>query len=194
MAEVVVRDLEHVFARTRHLALGVREALLDDRRRVRAAPLQPLAKRLQRRRVDEDVDVADLQRIGVRQGAHVVAHLRRALHVDVEDHRVALRQDLLDRRLQRAVVVAVHLRVFDEGVVADQLLEALLRLEVVVEAVLLLAARRARRAGDRVDEVGVLLQEHVDQRRLAAAGRRGHHEEKGLCLHVRVLYHILSCR
>ena len=99
-----------------------------------------------------------------RRRSNVVADLRRALDVDVEDHRVAFCEDFLDGGLEGAVVVVVDLRVLDERVFADQLLKALLRLKVVVKAVFFLAARRARRAGDRVDDVVVLLEEHVDER------------------------------
>ena len=181
--EVVVRHLEHVFARTGDLSLGVAHALLDDLLRVCSAPLEAAAKLLHVGREDEDVDVADLHRIVVRQRTDVLAHLRRALHVYVEYDRIALGKHLLDRRLERSVVVVVHLRVLDEGVLPDQLLEALLRLEVVVEPVLLVASRLARCAGDGVDDVAVLLQEHVYQSGLPAAGRSGENDEKRLGLH-----------
>ena len=41
MPEVVVRDLEHIFARTRDFALGVGKALLDHFRRIGAAAFEP---------------------------------------------------------------------------------------------------------------------------------------------------------
>ena len=155
--KVVVRDLEHVFAGAGHLALGVVHALLDHFARIGAAALEALAQILHGRRIDEYVDVADLERICVGKAADMLADLRRALHVYVEDHGVALCEHFDDRRLEGAVVVVVDLRVLQECAFADQRLEALLRQEVVVEAVLLLAARRARRAAYGVHYVVVLL-------------------------------------
>ena len=164
MAEIVVRHLEHVFVGAGNLPFGICETALDDVWRVCAAVDEAAAELLHVGREKEDIDVADLERIVVWERAHVVAHLRGTLHVNVEYHRVAFGEDFLDGGLEGSVVVVVDLRVFDEGVFAYQLFEALFRLKVVVKAVFLFAARSARRARDRVDDVVVLLEEHVDER------------------------------
>ena len=72
-------------------------------------------------------------------------------------------QHVHDRLAQRAVEVSVDLGVFEEGILRDQLAETRHREKVVIEAVLLLAARRARGAGDGILHVGVLLEQHVDK-------------------------------
>ena len=55
------------------------------------------------------------------------------------------------------------------------------------DSVLFLSARRTGGAGDGVADVRILLEDHVDERGLAAARRRGHHDEERFRFHVGVL-------
>ncbi len=85
--------------------------------------------------------------------------------------------------------------VFDEGVLLDEFLEALLGLEVIIKAVLLLAAGLAGRAGNGIDDVAVLLKEHVDQGGLSASRRRGEHDKQRFGFHTMgLMYLAVSAR
>ena len=80
------------------------EAALDLLGVVGAAPDQARAQRLERRRRDED-----LHRLG-----HRLAHLARALDLDLEHDRDARRHAALELRAQRPVAVAGVVGVLDE--------------------------------------------------------------------------------
>src|SRR5450631_666590 len=79
---------------------------------------------------------------------------------------------------QRSVQVAVVGRVLEEGALVDQLLEALTAHERVVDAVDLFWARPTRGAGDRVAKVSIELEQALDQRVLADAGRAGDDDQE----------------
>src|SRR5450631_1591693 len=79
---------------------------------------------------------------------------------------------------QRSVQVAVVGRVLEEGALVDQLLEALTAHERVVDAVDLFWARPTRGAGDRVAKVSIELEQALDQRVLADAGRAGEDDQE----------------
>ena len=81
--------------------------------------------------------------------------------------------------------MAVHLGPFDELAALDHGAERRLVDEVVLAAVLLLAARRSRRVRDRDDEVRVELEQRLDEARLAGAAGRGDDEEVAGVVHAR---------
>ena len=68
----------------------------------------------------------------------LLLHLRRALHIDVEDQVVAARERLAQKAARRAVIVAEDFGILQELVFADHPLKFLARDEEV------LAARSAR--------------------------------------------------
>ncbi len=106
------------------------------------------------------------------------ADLGATLDVDVEQRDAPRRERGVDRVTERAVAPGVDLRPLGEGALPDELGEALRRDEVVVHPVALVAARRARRGGDREHRVGVRRAEAVRERGLAGAGGRGEDEEQ----------------
>jgi len=103
------------------------------------------------------------------------------LDVDVHQHVDPLLQAGEDLVVRGAVVVVVDLRPLEELVAGDHRLEGGVVDEVVVAAVDLAAARRARGMADRegeAAEVGQCALHHaVDERRLAGAGRRRQDEQ-----------------
>src|SRR3546814_9577096 len=86
-----------------------------------------LVERLARRRQDEHADS-----IG-----HLLAHLARALPVDLQQHVAALGQPRFHRLDRRALPVAVHQRMLEEVAGIDHAREFLARNEVVVLGVAL---------------------------------------------------------
>ena len=72
-----------------------------------------------------------------------------------------MREGVADWLDEGAVAVAVDRGVLKEGVLGDEFVEPLLREKMVVDAVLLLAARFARRAGNGVDKLRVVLEQSV---------------------------------
>ena len=95
------------------LYLGSLKARGDNLLGFGAAFTQTSLELLKRRRLDEHE-----RRIGT-----LSADLKAALHVDLKDHLIALSDVLLDRRLGRAVAVAVVLRPFEKAVVGGGLQE-----------------------------------------------------------------------
>src|SRR5712664_4423794 len=100
-----------------------------------------------------------------------------SLHVDVEDHQAL---GVVDRAARRSVMVAVHLRPFHERAFADHLLEPLFADEVVIDAVLLVPAGRARRVADGEDRSGVRRDQAARERGLPGPRRRAEDEQEGL--------------
>src|SRR5690606_4179732 len=165
--EVVVDDHVVELAHRPDLLAGAREALLDLLLGVRApAPQAPLELAHRRRRDEHHHRLR-----------HARLDLAGADELELEEHVAALRQRLLDGRLRGAVEVADVLRVLEQPVVLQELLEALAREEVVVLAVDLAGALRAGRRRDRVVDVVDLRQGDAPYRVLADAGGAGHHEQ-----------------
>ena len=132
-------------------------------------PLEPCAQFPHRGRQDEDGD--DVV-------AEPLAHLLRALPVDVEQHVASLGQHLLHGRARRAVAVAVHLRPFEQ---VAALLHPLVFAPVdkaVMDAVDL--GGTARAGGDRDGQGEIerlVLHQHAGQRGLARARGRGQNQD-----------------
>src|SRR5690348_14995031 len=122
---------------------------------------------LLRRRDDEDQD-------GV---GHEPAHLLGALDVDLEDHVAAGVACAFDAVAEGAVEVAVVGRVLDEGAFRHEILEFLAREERVILVRSLPWPGLARRARDRVLEVGVQLEQAADDRVLADTRGAGDDDE-----------------
>ena len=83
----------------------------------------------------------------------------------------------------------MHFGVFKERIFSKKLLETLDRHEMVIYAVLLLAARLTRGAGDGILEIAVFLKKQIYERGLSAARRCAHHDEKWFCLLFHCLIH-----
>ena len=92
-------------------------------------------------------------------------------------------QHVNDGLLQSAIVVTVNFGVLEERPLGNQLAEALNGQKMVIKAILLFATRLARRTGDGVLHIGVLLKKHIDKSGLSAPRRRGKHDEQRFCLH-----------
>jgi hypothetical protein len=100
------------------------------------------------------------------------------LHLNVQDHDLALGRLLLDGGLARAVAVAAKLGMLDEAVLGNQGLKVIHGHKVVVHAILLALARLAGRVRDGEGKgVGVLLEEPAVEGALADARRAG--DDKG---------------
>ena len=126
----------------RQFEFGLGHAAVDHFRGVRAAAFEPSAQLLDRGRHDE-------HRAGV--VAEDALEVDAADHVDVEDDHMALGPDALHLRAQRAVAGSlVDLLPLHEAVFGHGLHELLVREEVVVHPVALLAAGGAagRRDGE----------------------------------------------
>ena len=128
-------------------------------------------KQRERGRQDEDVD-------GLRDQP---AHLLRALPVDFQQHVVAARDLIGEPRRGRRIPVAVDVGVLEELAVGLEREEARLVDEVIVDAVGLAGTRRARRVRNRKPDPGLALEQRRDEARLAAARRRGQHEQAPGC-------------
>src|SRR5438128_1298038 len=133
-----------------------------------ARPQPPLQLR-HRRRQDERA-----QRLGILplDGAA-------ALHVDVEHRQHAAPLRLLDDHPRRPVAVAVHRRPLDELAGLDHRVETGVVDEVIIDALLLRGARRARGVADREDGSGVRRYQPTRQGGLPGARRRAEDEEGG---------------
>lgn len=130
------------------LSLG--QPLLDALLLLGAAAPQPPLELLLAGRRDEDEARGDVAALD----------LLDALHLDVQEHHLALLALLADRALAGAVAVAAELRVLHEAVLRDQLLEPGVRHEVVVDAVLL---ARPRGAGGVADGQGEGVRVHGEE-------------------------------
>ena len=135
------------------------QAPLDLLRRVGAAADEPLAQRRVGRRHDEH-----LHRRGQR-----LAHLARALHLDLQHDRHAGAGAALELGAQRPVAAAGVGGVLDERAGGDLAIELGVAEEVVVDAVDLAGPRRARRRRDRQLELRHAREQAADQRALADA-------------------------
>src|SRR5690606_35222142 len=143
------------------------DTLLDDFGAVLSAAFQAAAQLLDRRRGDEHQ-----HRIG-----ELAPHLHGALPVDLQDDVLAGGHPLLDPGPGGGIEVVVHLRPFEEVARVAPADEFVAVEELVVHAVHLARAGRARRAGHRKPEVGQLAEEGAHQRGLAGARGRGDHEQ-----------------
>ena len=119
-----------------HLFGGLGHALLDVLLAVGAAQDQPAAELLDARSLDEN-----------RQGlvAEILLEVYSSLDIYVEENDMVFGPNPLDLFLQRAVEPArVYFLLFHEGVSLDPAAELFDVQEVILDSVLLLAARRTR--------------------------------------------------
>src|SRR5579859_7462920 len=116
------------------------------------------------------------------ENAHAVrvelAHLSRALPVDLENYVCAPRERIRDHFLRGAVVIPMDFRAFEEFAALAHGEERGVVDEVVLAAVYLARARRARRIGNRELQAGILAEDGIDERALAGSRRRGDDEEQ----------------
>ena len=159
-----------------HLGLRAVHAAVDHFLRIGRAILESLAQRLEAGRQDEDTnDVAASQ----------LEQLLRTLPVDVEQNVLAVLEILEHGVARRAVALVEHARPFEELVVLRHRAEGFLVDEVIVLAVDLALAWRARRIRHRhLDAVALFLEQAVGNRGLARARRRGQHEHQPATLEV----------
>src|SRR5690554_1150945 len=108
----------------------------------------------------------------------LLPHLSRALHIDIEHDGAALLERRPDAAQRRAVATAVDPCPLEQLATLLHRLEPGVIHEVVVDAVPLVVARRARGRGHRKDDVLVALDERARQRRLASAAGGGEHERE----------------
>src|SRR3954471_895280 len=141
------------------LDLCGRQPGLDDRRRLGAPPTQATFELLPRRWCQEHE-----QGVG-----HQLAHLARALDLDLEQYGVTGGEPVFHRTARRAVPVAGVLRVLQQLAVAQHAAELLAVDEEAVEPVELTAAGRSRGGADGVPDVGMVVTEVGDHRALADA-------------------------
>src|SRR5437588_3506940 len=128
---------------------------------VGAAVAQPAAEHLERGGHQEDED-----RLG-----EPVAHRRRPLHVDLEDHVLAAREHRLDPAARGAVAVAVDRRGLEELPLLLEPAETLVVDEGVGDAVDLAGPRRAGGVGDAVAQLRLTAEELVEHGVLAHPAR-----------------------
>src|SRR5438105_12031935 len=168
VVEVIVNYSVFELSGVRQLLACVLHATLDDVLGVLPAGAYAPLQLLDRGRQDEDAD-----RVGIE-----LAHLLRPLPVNFEDQVVAALQRIEDRLLRSAVAVAVDLGALEKLAAAAHGEERRVVDEVVVDAILLARAWRARGVRDGELEARVLPHQRVDQRGLARPRRRGDHEQK----------------
>ena len=107
--------------------------------------------------------------------AHGVGECILYLHLNVQNARPALLLNVLYRRNAGAVAVAAKRRVLNEALLCDQVVELLLGHEVVLDAILLRAARVACGVGDtEAEAVRVVFEEALENGRLAGARGAGY--------------------
>ena len=123
---------------------------------VRRARAQPPFQLAERRRQDERA-----QRLRV-----LALDRAAALHVDVEDDQCVAPLRLEDHRARRAIPVAMDGRPLHELAVLDHGVETSIVDEVVVDAVALAGARRARRVADGEDRPRMRGNQPARKRRL----------------------------
>lgn len=119
---------------------------------------------------------------------------RHYLHLNIQQHNLALRALLLNRHLASAVAVAAKLGVLDEAVLRNKGLERVHSDEVVVDGVALARAGGARGVRHGEDKgIGVALEEELVERALADA--RGAGDDEGAAVGgdwLRVLVFLLQ--
>src|SRR5688572_14731004 len=120
---------------------------------VLAPPAKPLLQHRRRWRQHENADRLDAPG----------AHLTRALHVDDEHDVLAAREERLGVVGARSVVVAEYVGPLEKRAVADHLLEAIARNEIIVNAGPLARSGAPRRIGPRHVQVGHLVHQALDQ-------------------------------
>src|SRR5262249_23025681 len=105
---------------------------------------------------------------------------QRALGFELEHAHLPLRGDSRDLRAECSVPVTGHVwHPLEEVAVVDAFRELLVREEVVVHAVVLAVATLPRGCGNRHLEPRDTLDERVNQRALARAGRAGDDDDAG---------------
>src|SRR5258708_12155578 len=138
VVEVIVNYSVFELAGVRQLRARVLHTALDDVLGILPAGAHAAVQLLARRRQDEDAD-----RVGIK-----LAHLLRPLPVNFEDQVVAALQRIEDHLLRSAVAVAVHLGALEKLAAAAHGEERRVVDEVVVDAILLARAWRARGVRD----------------------------------------------
>src|SRR5262245_56061920 len=165
--EVFVNYTIFELSGVRHFFLGVGEAALDHSLRILAPAAQAALELLDRGRQDEDPDAVRVE----------LAHLRRALPVDLEHQVLPALQGLGDDLAGGAVAVAVHQRVLEKLAAIAHREERRLVDEVVLAPVLLAGARRACGVGSRELEARLGREERLGKRGLAGARGRSDDEK-----------------
>src|SRR5690606_2449294 len=107
-------------------------------------------------------------------------HQARADHFDVEQDMMTVLCDASHFLLERAVPMAVVLRVLQEVTCRDPAFEFLTSEEVVFAAFLFTRARRPGCRGDRIPRIRALVHDALCDGCLAAARRRGQHYHQWL--------------
>src|SRR5919109_1114141 len=151
-----------------HLALGDLAPRRQVLGRLAAALLLAMLELLLGRSHDEDEHRVRNQ----------LPHLLGALDVDLQQDITSVIARALDAVAERAVQVAVVVRMLEKSALSYQLLELLSREEGVVLVRLFSRARLPGRARHRVRQPLVELQQSPDQRVLAYAGRTGDDDEQ----------------
>lgn len=106
------------------------------------------------------------------------------LHLNVQNTRPPLLRHILHRLHAGPVEITPELRMLDEPVLLDELLECLLRHEIVSDAVLLARSRRARGMRDgEAEAIGILVEEAFEEGGLAGARGAGHDDRARLAFH-----------
>src|SRR6266850_2436734 len=168
VVEVIVNYSVFELAGVRQLRARVLHTALDDVLAILPAGAHAPLQLLDRRRQDEDADRVRIE----------LAHLLCPLPVNFEDQVVAALERIEDHLFRSAVAVAVHLGALEKLATAAHGEKRRVVDEVVVDAILLARAWRARGVRDGELEAWVLPHQRVDQRRLARPRRRGDHEQK----------------
>src|SRR5205807_5103708 len=169
---IVVYDDVVIFRGGGHLDLSVAHPKLALLIGLGTAIDESLAERVQRWRHDE---------YGQRLGQHGL-DLPHSLRLGLDDDDPVVAERVRERVLAHPFEVAVDHRPFEKVPGLDLRAELLRLVEVVVDAVLLAAARLAAGGGDVDDGVVELLDQAVDHRVLSGAGGRGDDHEQAAAI------------
>src|SRR3954470_6392009 len=165
--EVFVNYTVFELGDVRQFVAGVCQAALDDALGILPAGAQAALELLEGGRHDKDADAVRMQ----------LAHLPRALPVDLEEQVMTAAERIADHLLGRAVAVTMHLGALEELAAAAHHQELGVVDKMVFAAVLLAGSRCARGVGNGKLERRIFLQDRLDERALARAGGRGDDEQ-----------------
>jgi 16S rRNA (adenine1518-N6/adenine1519-N6)-dimethyltransferase len=166
--KIVIDDHIVIIVPVAQLGLGGAQTADDGGIVVFGAPLQAAAHLVDRRRQHEDAhDIL----------GHGGGKLPGALHVDVEQHVLALRQRLHHRIARRAVEIAMHLGPFEQLAAIAHEGEFRHALEEIMRAVDLTLPARPRRHRHGHGDVLLAFEEVAAERGLAGPRGRGNHQK-----------------